>query len=245
MLMTMPAINNHLEKMHEIKFRGPDQDGYFTKNTRFRFANSIDDIRDIVRINRALFGSGSTLSEDNVVTLLLSWWEKNNEIFQVLVYNDAIVGYVSLIPLPLEIINGLMSDDIRVSQIRSEDVSSFKPGQPVNLYVWTVGLHPDYQEPLLLKRTLGRYISQGVIGLFEDFGKRGIEVQSAWTRSDTDDGQALSEGLGFEVVIPTPSKSGKPVFRLDVAWSNKNYLVMYMQKLIEYRSRRLIKSTEE
>jgi len=245
MSITMPTTNNSLEEIHEIRFRGTGQDGYFTKDARFRFANSKDDIREIVRVNRALFGSGSSLSEDDVVSLLLSWWEVNNEVFQVMVYNNVIVGYVSLLPLPLEIINGLMSDDIRVSQIRAEDVEPFKPSHPVNLYVWTVGLHPDYQEPLQLKRTLGRYISQGVIGLFEDFGKRGIEVQSAWTRSDTLDGQGLSNGLGFEAVIPTPSKSGKPVFKLDVAWSNKNYLVMYMQKLIEYRSRRLVKSTEQ
>lgn len=245
MLMTMPAINDTPKETYKVKTRRADQNGYFTENVRFRFASSTDDIREIIRINRALFGSGSSYSEDDVVKLLLSWWEVNNEVFQVLIYNDIIVGYVSLLPLPLEIISGLMSDDIRVSQIRAEDIESFQPGHPVNLYVWTVGIHPDYQNPLQLKRTLGRYLSQGVIGLFEDFGTRGIEVQSAWTRSDTKDGQALSDGLGFEAVIPTPSKSGKPVFKLDVAWSNKNYLVMYMQKLIEYRSKRLVKSTEE
>lgn len=217
-------------------------DGRFTASYRFRLAQSDNDIREIVRINRALFGAGSTLSEENVVNLLRSWWDQNKEVFQVLEVDGTVVGYVSLLPLPMSVIKGIMSDDVRVSQIRPSDIQVFEPDRPVDLYVWTVGLHPKAYKSLQEKRTMGRYLLQGIIEMFRDFGRRGIEVRSAWARSDTDDGMGISQGLGFESVNPTPSKSGKPVFMLDLVWSDRPYLIKYMQALTEYRTEHSVKN---
>lgn len=60
------------------------------------------------------------------INILQSWYDKNPDVFQVLVNEeDQIVGYFTMMPLRTEVIQKLLLEEIKESDIRPEDILSF------------------------------------------------------------------------------------------------------------------------
>jgi hypothetical protein len=218
------------------KGRPTSANGYFTSKARLRLAESDEDLREIVRINLSLFPATSGLIGIDGVKLLRVWWERNREVFQVLEVNGKIVAYISLLPLPTAMTEAIFRDQIGVSKIGVDDIQTFEPGKPVDLYVWMFGMHPSIQGQA--KRTFGRYLLAGLMNMFAAWGQRGIEIRSIYARSDTEDGISISQGLGFKEILPSPSKDQR-AFILSVAESDQPLLINYMHALEDYQGKKI------
>ncbi len=85
--------------------------------------------------------------------------------------------------------------------------------------------------------------------MFLDLGKRGVEINSVYTRSNKADGITLSDHFGMERldipgVTDLPDESGgKRVFRLDTATSTKDLIIQYRQALAEYKRQQLVSNS--
>ena len=77
----------------------------------------------------------------------------------------------------------------------------------------------------------------GYTNLINEAGKRGIEFQSIYTRSDEIDGINMSYGLGFQKMPPIPGVE-KLVFQLDFSRRDLPFLFEYQHALEEYQVKR-------
>jgi hypothetical protein len=227
--------------------------GILTKDVQFRRADSDDDIRAILDINASWFGR-STRSESDLLNTRRSWIEHNPEVFHVLeiskekllrdgVYSleelegvdKKVVAFISMLPLSSENIEKLIRGELVVSQVKGEDILPYKPGEPVELFVQTLAVHNMIKERNEeIFRQYGRHINMGIMGMFHAYGENGIEIRAIHARSDTPFGQHTSMGMGFEQVPPPPGVH-KEVFVLDIARSERPFLVDYVAALQRYK----------
>lgn len=149
--------------------------------------------------------------------------------------DSEVVGFISAFPLPMDTIHRILHSEIRMGDVSIDDLQIYKPGVPVNIYLQTIGVHKRYQG--LEKRRLGVYMASGFRDMVNGFGRRGIELQSIYTRSDEVDGINMSYGLGFQKMPPIPGVD-KLVFRLDFSTRDLPFLLEYQHALGEYQARR-------
>lgn len=206
------------------------RDGLVAENAFFRPICSDDDIRATLRINASLFGASKNYTEDELVEHRRAWLQKNNDIYRVLEVNGCVVGFINAFPFPMHAVKRILAGEIRVGDVHLDDLLEYKPGSPVNVYLQTVGVHKDFQGHL--KRLYGWFLISGFWSMVNNFGQRGIELDSLYTRSDELDGINLSKALGLEE-IPVPGVN-KIVFRLNFSKSNL-FLGEYQTGLEEYR----------
>jgi hypothetical protein len=235
--------------------------GNLTKDVQYRKVESDDDIRAVLDINASHFGK-STRAEEDLIRTRRAWIESNPEIFHVLeisaekllrdgVYSPEelegvdrkIVGFLSMLPVSPENIDRLVRGDLVVSQVTGEDILPYALGVPVDLFVQTLAIHKTIlsrSEPVF--RAYGKLLITGAMGMFHAYGESGIEIRTIHARSDTLFGQHTSQGLGFEQVPPPPGVH-KEVFLLDIAQSDRPFLVDYVATLQRYKEEHGLVST--
>jgi hypothetical protein len=214
-------------------FRPFGPEGVITKDARFRRAVTDEDIKEILRINAALFGP-SKRTQEELMAARRAWLNRNPEIYHVLEYKGKIVGFLSLLPLPLEIINRLVSGEIGVSDVSLEEILPCVPGETINIFIQTYAVDPVFQSEPLTHNKFGSWLAKGTLNMIFEWGKNGIEVGKAFARSDTEYGAYTSLGLGFEEV-DAPEGVHKRIFVLDMALSEQSALLGYREALEEYR----------
>ena len=200
-----------------------------------------DDIRATLRINASLFGPSKRYAEDQLVDFRRAWLKKNPDIYRVLEVDGEVVGYIFAIPLPKSVIDRVLADEIRVGDIAIEDLQAYRPGQPVDIYLQTLGVHKRIQGGE--KFIAGMYLIAGMQHLFTDLAERRIEIRSIYTRSAEPDGIKLCAALGFEE-IPAPTGVEKMVLQLDFS-KEKNSLRAYKHVLDLYKSRHSVEENIE
>jgi len=223
--------NKNEQKLRHITNRFSQVASRAVATGRFREVKSNADFQAIVEIGDLIFGA-SNVSDDTLRKLFHSWWNKNREIFHVLDVKGHIEGFASLLPLTKEKIDEIIHEQVRMSGIRPDDIQVFEPGKPVDLFVHVLGVRPSPDTKDASKRAFGGQLVEGIIDMFADLGRRGIEIRSVHARSDTHDGVGLSRHLGFNQV-PAPSGVTKLIFLLDVQTSE--LLSEYRKLLSEYK----------
>jgi len=227
--------------------------GILSKDVHYRRVESDDDIRAVLEINASHFGK-STRPEEDLIRTRRYWIEHNPEVFHVLeistekllrdgVYSPEelegvdkkIVGFLSMLPVSPDNIDRLVRGDLVVSQVKGEDILPYLPCIPVDLFVQTLAIHKIlYSRSESTFREYGKLLLKGVMGMFHAYGENGIEIRTIHARSDTSFGQHTSQGLGFELVPPPPGVH-KDVFLLDIAQSDRPFLVDYVATLQHYK----------
>lgn len=220
--------------LYNVNSDGRLDDDRVKKDVWFRRVRSDDDIRASLRINASLFGESKKFTEDELVAQRRVWLKKNPDIYRVLEIDGEVVGFISAFPLPMEIINRILRGEIKMGELNIDDLQVYRPGVPVNVYLQTIGVHKRYQGKE--KRALGTYMASGFRDMVNESGRRGIEIQSVYTRSDEVDGINMSYGLGFEKMSPIPGVE-KLVFQLDFSRRDKPFLFEYQRALEEYQTR--------
>jgi|SRR5579859_2673741 len=228
-------------------FRSLESNGATTGKAAFCRARTSEDLWTIMRINDALFPPTiSSLDtkyqrDERIVGLMRSWWERNPETFHVLLVDGKVVGFLSLLPLPLETINKLVSSQIKVRDIPLDDVLPYTLGQPINIFIQTLAVDPAFQSNPHKYTTYGSWLGKGVMSMFYELGNKGIEVSQIFARSDTPDGAAMCISLGFEEV-PAPEGVHKRVFVMDLIRSDRPFPTQYRYALAKYRKSHTVSS---
>jgi hypothetical protein len=206
--------------------------GYMAPNVRFRPAETYEDVLAVIQINNDLFGKSKDVSDDEFVRHRLGWLEQNPEVIHVLEVDKKIVGFVSLFPLSAAVMNGVLNNKIRMSQIQSGDIQRYVPGRDFDVFVWTVGVDRNIQGQR--KLILGAHLVAGIWNLFNEWGERGIQIRSVHARSDEVDGINISRELGLHPVPPPPGVE-KAVFEIrPMEETEQPFLIQYQRGLAEY-----------
>jgi hypothetical protein len=214
------------------------RDGRIAEGLFFREIRSDEDILATLRINASLFGPSKKYTENELVAHRRQWLQKNNDIYRILEVHGRIVGFINVFPFPDEIINRILTGEMKVSDVSLDQLREYKPGQKTNVYLQTIGVHKEFQGHK--KRTYGWYLISGLTNMVNSFGKKGIELGSLFTRSDEIDGINLSFGLGLKE-HPIPGVE-KMIFRLDFNDPNNVFLHEYQQGLEEYKRSHTVKN---
>jgi hypothetical protein len=181
-------------------------------------------------------------SYDEITNAWFSWFQHNPEVFHVVARKGEIIGFISLIPLPQDVIDAILRGANPVKTIQIEDVKPFEPGLPLSIYVhnWVVTPEGINREQ---KSYAGAKMLREMARMLWGFGQRGIEISALYTRSNHKDGINISEHLGMEhmeipgVTDKPDEEGGKRVFRLIASTSQNQLMVRYQQELAAYKSK--------
>lgn len=193
----------------------------------FRRATSRKDFIAAVDIEGDIFNS-KTDHDDFYVDLWYSWHQKNPEMFYVLEDKDRIVGFVSMLPLDRQKIDRIFKEEETPSDVSPEDIHAFEPNVPLDLYIHVMGVRPGYGD--MAKHTYGADLLRGLIGVFRNFGQRGIIIRTLFARTRMPDGLQLLDHMNFTEIKPSLAP-GKRHFFLDVDKSNDLLVREYKQTL--------------
>lgn len=160
------------------------------------------------------------------------WIEKNPDVCYVVRVGEKIVGVAFLLPLTRERIQHIWSEE-HTSPIMADDIQCFKSGQPIHLYALSMCVHPG---SLTNKRQWGARLIKGLMETIVDFGRRGIEIEDIWARSEYPDGIAIMQHMGMTEL---PSTTQQRNFVIRVAESGIPLLMAYKTELARAQGKEL------
>ncbi len=190
---------------------------------------TVEDMPQAVALAGAVFGGVNTISLET----RLAWLQKNPDSEYLLKQEDQIVGYFSLVPLRPETIDNLLHRRRLARDLSAEDILSYIPGVPVDLYAMAIGVRPGVS--LSQKRTWGEKLLLGARRIIVELGQRGIVIRTVKAHSSTPDGINLMRHIGFtEVVSSIP---GMHDFIIDVEQSGLPFVMDYKAALKTWQER--------
>jgi hypothetical protein len=185
----------------------------------FRLATS-QDLSECGELIEAVFHVKSNLARR------AEWLAKNPETgFILRDSQDHLVGCAFVLPLLPEKIEEILNTEI-TPPIRADDIQVYNPGTPAHLYIRTVCVQPDLSR--LPRRAYGLRLLASLQKFILSLAKRGIEVKTISTRSETSDGIHLLQELHFPEV---PSTTSNKNFVLDVEHSDLPVVLEYRRLL--------------
>jgi hypothetical protein len=188
---------------------------------------TVEDMLEAVELADEVFGGVNTLP----VEKRLEWLNKNPDIDYLLKQDGRIVGYFSLVPLRPETIEDLLTLRRFAKDLTAEDILSYTPNIPVDLYGMAIGTKPGVSQNQ--KHEWGKILIIGARGVILDLAKRGINIRSINAHSHTLDGIKMMRHLGFtETVSKAP---GLHDFVIEVERSGIPFIMKYKDILQEWR----------
>lgn len=190
---------------------------------------TIQDIPEAVALASEVFGGLNTIPVEKRV----SWLEKNPYIDYLLIQEEIMVGYLSLVPLQPETIEDLMTLKLYAKDLTADDILPYEPGMPVDIYGMAIGVKPGFSKGQ--KRVYGQRLILGARSVILDLGRQGIPIRSIIAHSFTPEGIRLMGHIGF---IETPPKApGLRDFMIDVESSGIPFIMEYKQEFAKWRNR--------
>ena len=87
------------------------------------------------------------LSSALPVSLLRSWYEKNTSIFRIAVTSEnSVVGYISTLPLRLNMFNRTVDPDFQEIIITAEDIDTTLCSSEGGVFLSSIAVAPEYQK---------------------------------------------------------------------------------------------------
>lgn len=171
--------------------------------SHFRQA-TLADIEAIADIDERIFNASEEQPEPRQKYLewdrdtYSRWMQRNPQTFFVLTNTvNKVLGFATLLPLKKDTMDRFIRDEIKWTDIPSQDIDLFEPGKPLHLYVIALCVDPIYpQKP---KREYGARLINGMFNFFLDLAKSGVEVETITARNEHNhpDGKRLSQELGM------------------------------------------------
>lgn len=213
-------------------------DEYQEKLPAFFDEATFEDIPAIVDIDERTFNAGHDRAEPRETYLhwlgetYLRWMKKTPKAFAVL-RNSAnkVVGYSILLPLKKETMDRFVRDEVRMSDISTDDVELFQAGKSLHVYVIALCVDPVYKSAV--KHEYGARLIKGLFRSILDFAQEGIEIEDITARSYKPDGKRLMREIGMaHLRSPVPDKE---LFCLRVGESGYPILVRYSDALADWK----------
>jgi hypothetical protein len=161
-----------------------------------------------------------------------------SEIGHVLLRNEHIIGYFTLVPLTHQSLMNVMRRDeqslfnqLRTRSLQLEDLAQFEPGKPVDLFVWEVISDPK-------QKTIGQYLIGYMLNLLHTLGKRGVDIKGVYAVATTPEGINICRRMGMQIMdLPELIQPDWVPFEWKIqekkTWLTRNYI----QALKSYKKR--------
>ncbi|MBV9688117.1 MAG: hypothetical protein JO202_00230 [Ktedonobacteraceae bacterium] len=155
----------------------------------------------------------------------------NSEIGHVLIKDNRIIGYFTIVPLRYEQVMQKMRREINISDILAEDLPMPEPGKRIECFIWEVMSEPK-------EKAIGQYLISKMLEFFHTLGKRGVEIEGVYAVASSIEGTILSYKVGMKLMkIPNITQPNYMPFELKVQ-ENKNWLTKdYIHALESYKRR--------
>lgn len=155
----------------------------------------------------------------------------NSEIGHVLVRDNRIVGYFTIVPLEHDLLMKRMREEIWTSQIKPDQLAQFLPGIPIDCFIWETITDPE-------QRGVGGELIKKMISFFQSLGKRGVDIDGIYATASSPNGISLSYKIGMHLMnIPSVIRPDNRPFELKVK-ENPNWLTIgYIRAFESYKSR--------
>jgi hypothetical protein len=183
----------------EVDQLARDIDAFFVSRRKtsgvFARATKVD-IPACAEISHAIFTAGGYVHFElaNAETRA-SWMDTNPDIFYVVKDEGQVMGYTAIVPLPREIIEKVLREEVHMKDITPNDILPFVPGVAIDLYLMTMAVRPSLN--LSEKRAYGARLISGLTAAFIELGRKGIVVRDIYSRTNTPDGIRLLKKIGF------------------------------------------------
>lgn len=202
---------------------------------------TLADLEQLVEIDRAIWGEVGIIDPD----VIAERFAHNPENVHVLKDSSsgAVLGGVTMSPLPAALIDGLMSLKLDESDIKPSDYLRFMPGTPQDCYVIGIVVRQDVGATFYASRLLDHAVSY-----LTELVERGIHLHRLYTVGTTTEGDRLARKLGFEEVRSGHGPLGdeRVAFILNLnAKSPKSALVSRYQAAIKNQKRRARRHVKE
>lgn len=201
---------------------------YGQQPNRIQFKQTIasEDVAECLQIDKEIYGSPGVSAEKRLL-----WLEKNPELLYVL-KSERVVGYVSILPLKREKIDGILREELYLRDITVEDIQTFEPRKPLDTYIMSVAIRPEQAFDMETKRLLASQLVGGLMNKLLEWGKRGVVFQNLLARSRFADGIRMLTELGFKnyPMAMTPDERFS-YFILEVDTSDSLFIRRYKRAL--------------
>lgn len=188
---------------------------------------TIEDMPEALALADAIFGGHNTIPRERRI----AWLKKNPDIDYLLKQDRQLVGYFSLVPLRPETIDDLLKQRRFAKDLTEDDILTYEPGVPVDLYGMAIGVRPGVSTAQ--KRIWGEKLLVGARKVITDLGERGIIIRSIQAHSSMADGIRLMRHIGFtEVVASVP---GLRDFKIDMEESGLPFVLDYRAALEKWK----------
>lgn len=155
----------------------------------------------------------------------------NSEVGHVLVRDEHIIGYFTVLPLNHDTLLQVMRREIRAREVKPEELAKFEPGNPIDCFLWEVMSDP-YQ------KHIGQYLIGKMLTFFHSLGKRGIDIQGIYATATSREGISLCHKMGMQQMnLPEVIQPNWIPFEWKIQ-EQKNWLTKnYIQALKSYKKR--------
>ncbi len=152
----------------------------------------------------------------------------NSEIGHVLMRDNHLAGYFTIVPLDHEIAMGKMKGEVAISQLKPEQLAKFEPGKPIDCFIWEVISDPN-------KKHTAAYLIGKMLTFFHNLGKRGVEINHIYAVASSPEGINICRRMGMELLDLPSVKPNYMPFELKIQ-EHKNWLTKnYIQALRSYK----------
>ncbi len=189
-------------------------------------------LKDDISAIRTLVASESGGYEHTVPREVLeAWMRKNPEALHILSKGAEIVGYISLFPLPLEVIMKRLSGEYWNRTIPIDDIQPFVPKTPYPLYIAEMAAkkETDSSNP----RSNGVRLIYETLRQLINWTQEGIVFNDIYAVGTSEAGIRTCRELGMEPVdLPEGAREKRVPFHLDIRHSDQSRLVARYRRSI-------------
>ena len=160
------------------------------------------------------------------LTITHTWWKKNPSMCRV-IYNAEdrkdIWGYVTIIPMKMEIIMDLLQRKMHERDIRTEHILTYQENETYNAYVNAIVIKPEHQAAI-------RTLINSVLNYWcEQYPK--IRIQKLYAYVESEEGWSIIKHLFFAPRYDI----GERAFELDPYQINPSKLIKAFQDCLRER----------
>ena len=131
----------------------------------------------------------------------LAWFNKNPDMYYIVRHGEEIVGYTTIIPMKEEKIKAILENKEYLADVKPEDIEEFAPGKELYVYISTMRTKPGISKTE--KRAYGVRLIGGLITTIMEMIKRGVNIKTLYSRSETVDGIRVLKHMGFTEIPST------------------------------------------
>ncbi len=189
---------------------------------------TVEDMPEAVALSAQVFGDLNIIPFEKRI----QWLQKNPDIDYLLKQDDQVIGYFSLVPLRPETIDDLLKRRRFAKELTVDDILTYEPGVPVDLYGMAIGVRPGTS--LNKKREWGKVLLIGARRAILGLGERGIVIRSIQAHSTFPDGIRILRHIGFTEVVS--GVTGMRDFIIDVEQSGLPFVMEYKEALKNWQA---------